>query len=85
MRKQIVHNIHVVNDLLAHVNGSAIVFESFLDRDDGPVDAGAVTARGGQKHPLSSGDGVILEPVAHARNPGHAEANSRAGHVISLR
>ena len=70
-------DVDVVHDLLAHVDGRAVVLERLLDGDHGAVDAGAVPARSGEQHPLVSGDGDILEPAAHARDPGHAEADPR--------
>ena len=76
-RLELGHDVDVVHDLLAHVDRRAVVLERLLDGDDGAVDAGAVAARGGEQHPLVSGDGDILEPAAHARDSGHAEADSR--------
>ena len=71
------HDVDVVHDLLAHVDGRAVVLERLLDGDHGAVDAGAVAARRREQHALVSGDGDILEPAAHARDSGHAEADSR--------
>src|SRR4029453_16322364 len=70
-------DVDVVHDLLAHVDRCAVVLERLLDRDHGPVDAGAVSARRREQHPLVSRDRDILEPAAHARPPGHAEAGPR--------
>jgi hypothetical protein len=53
-------DVDVVDDLLADVDGGAVVLERLLDRDDGSVDAGAVPARCCEQHPLASVDGGIL-------------------------
>ena len=45
----------VVDDLLADVDRRPVELESLLDRDDGPVDTGAVTPRRGQENPLLGG------------------------------
>ena len=42
---QVVDDVLVVDDLLAHVDRRAVEVERLLDRDDRPVDAGAVAAR----------------------------------------
>src|SRR6201999_4616762 len=46
---QFLDHVLVVDDLLAHVDGGAVEGQGALDRLHGPVDAGAVTARGGQE------------------------------------
>jgi hypothetical protein len=42
--------MEVVHDLLAHVDRRAVQLERALDRLDGPLDTGAVTARRGEKN-----------------------------------
>ena len=44
--------MHVVDDLLAHVDRGAVVLERLLDGDHRPVDAGAVSAGRRQQHAL---------------------------------
>ena len=53
-------DVDVVHDLLAHVDGRAVVLERLLDGDDRTVDSRAVAARGREQHPLGPGDGGIL-------------------------
>ena len=48
------HHVDVVHDLLAHVDGRAVVLERLLDGDDGAVDTGAVSAGGREQHLLLS-------------------------------
>ena len=50
-------DVLVVHDLLAHVDRRTVELEGLLDRDDGPVDAGAVAPRRGQEDPLGGGRG----------------------------
>ena len=45
-------DVDVVHDLLAHVHRRAVVLERLLDGDDRAVDSGAVSAGGGEQHPL---------------------------------
>ena len=71
-------DVDVVHDLLAHVDGCAVVLEGLLDGDHRPVDARAVAARGRQQHPFRPVDRGILEPAAFEWKPGHAEADRRA-------
>jgi hypothetical protein len=52
---ELLDNVLVVDDLLAHVDGSAVQLERLLDRLDGAVDAGAVAARSGEQELLGSG------------------------------
>jgi hypothetical protein len=54
---QLLDHVLVVDDLLAHVDGRAVDVERALDGLDGPVDAGAVAARGGQQKLLGGGGG----------------------------
>jgi hypothetical protein len=49
---QRLHHVLVVHDLFPHVDGCAVEFERALDGLHGSVDAGAVSARPGQQHPL---------------------------------
>ena len=46
---QLLDDVLVVDDLLAHVDGRAVELEGALDRLHGAVDAGAVAPRGGQE------------------------------------
>ena len=43
-RLELPHDVDVVDDLLADVDGGAVVLERPLDRLDGALDAGAVAA-----------------------------------------
>ena len=47
------HDVLVVDDLLAHVDRRAVELEGLLHRDDGAVDAGAVAAGGGEQDTLA--------------------------------
>jgi len=51
------HDVRVVDDLLAHVDGPPVVLERSLDRVDGPLDPGAIAAGRGQKDPASPNRG----------------------------
>jgi hypothetical protein len=51
-RAQLLDDVLVVHDLLAHVHGCAVQVERPLDRLHGPVDAGAVAARLGEQQLL---------------------------------
>jgi hypothetical protein len=85
---ELAHDVHVVHDLLAHVDGSPEVLERLLDRDHRAVDAGAVPARGGEQHPLLSGNGTIDETPANRGDAGRGQddrAVRDAGHPPSLR
>ena len=53
--RQLVHNIAVMDDLAAHVNGRAEGFKGDFDDVDGAHHAGAKTARFEQQHPLLAG------------------------------
>jgi hypothetical protein len=52
-------DVNVVDDLLADVDGRAVVLEGLLDGDDRPVDAGAVAAGSSEQHPLRPVDGGV--------------------------
>ena len=52
---QLVHNIAVMDNLAADVDGGAEGFKSDLHDVDGAYDAGAKTARLEQQHPLLTG------------------------------
>jgi hypothetical protein len=54
------HDVLVVHDLLAHVDGGAVVLERLLDGHDGPVDSCTIAAWGRQEHTLVTGHRVIL-------------------------
>jgi hypothetical protein len=51
---QLGHDVLVVHDLLAHVDGGAVELECALDGLHGAVDAGTVAARGGEQQLLGS-------------------------------
>ena len=51
---ELLDDVLIVDDLLAHVNGRAVGFERALDRLDGAVNSGAVAARGGKQDLLGS-------------------------------
>ena len=53
-RLEVGHDVLVVHDLLAHVDGRAVEVQRLLDGDHGPVDAGAVAARRRQQDGRSS-------------------------------
>ena len=53
-------HVDVVNDLLAHVNGSAEPLESFLDSDDCPIYSCTVPTWCGQQHPLCLAAGGLV-------------------------
>ena len=46
---ELLDDVLIVDDLLAHLNGRAVGFERALDRLDGAVNSGAVAARGGKQ------------------------------------
>ena len=52
---QVFDDVAVVDDLLAHVHGRSVEVQSLLDGDHRTVDAGAVSARGGEKDTSLSG------------------------------
>ena len=49
---ELAHDVRVVDDLLADVDGLPVERERPLDRLDRPLDAGAIAARRGQEDPL---------------------------------
>ena len=51
-RLEVAHDVRVVDDLLAHVDGAAVERKSPLDRLDRPFDAGAIAARRGEEDTL---------------------------------
>ena len=59
------HDVLVVHDLLAHVDGCAVQVERLLDRHDGPVDARAVAAGCREEHALRG-----VSHAVHRRSPG---------------
>ena len=72
-------HVQVVDDLLAHVDRGAVGGQGDLDDVDGPLDAGAVAAGGGQQHPAGGGEGwdgeaahapILSTPAARARRAG---------------
>ena len=81
------HDVPVVHDLLAHVDGRAVLLEGLLDGLDGAVDAGAVAAGRGEQDALAgrvagagrdlrSGHGSRVR--APARRPRPRRARTRA-------
>ncbi len=50
---QRLHHVAVVHDLMPDVDRRAVLFQRTFDGLDGTVDAGAVSARLGQQHPLA--------------------------------
>ena len=60
---ELLDDVLVVDDLLAHVDRRAVEVERALDRLHGAVDAGAVAARRGQQDPLRGG-GAVWMPCA---------------------
>lgn len=67
------HHVDVVDDLLADVHGFAVLLERLLDRDDGPVDAGAVAARGREQDPLGPADREVTQSSARCGDPRRGE------------
>ena len=51
-RLEIAHDVDVVDDLLAHVDGRSVVVECLLDSLDGALDSCAVAARRGEEDAL---------------------------------
>ena len=51
-RLEVAHDVDVVDDLLAHVDGRPVVLERELDRLDGALDPGAVAARRSEEDAL---------------------------------
>jgi hypothetical protein len=49
---QVADDVRVVDDLLAHVDRSAVLLEQTLDRLDSPLDTRAIAPRGGEQDPL---------------------------------
>ena len=52
------HDVVVVDDVVAHVDGRPVLVEQALDDLDRPVDAGAERARRGKQHALAHLDGL---------------------------
>ncbi len=52
---EVAHDVRVVDDLLAHVDGRPVQVEELVDRVDGPFDPGAIAARRCQEDPLNHG------------------------------
>ena len=74
-------DVAIVDDLLTHVDGCAVLLEGLLDGLDRAVDAGAVAARLGEEHAL----GAALaggRRISRVRDT-EIERNSRR-HVTSL-
>ena len=60
---QLLDDVLVVHDLLAHVDGRAVELERALDRLHGAVDAGAVAARSGEEDLLGCVSHAVHERV----------------------
>ena len=77
-RLEVTDDVDVVDDLLADVDGRAIVVERLLDRLDGALDAGAVAARRGQED-SSHGTGTAVSRRGAATGPesGRLRGSSR--------
>ena len=74
----------VVDDLLADVDGRAVLFEGLLDGFDGAIHAGAVTARGGEQDALASrvagaGRGLRSGHASSVRAPARAPGRGEHG------
>ena len=78
------HHVAVVNNLLTHVDGRAVVLQRLLNSDHGTVNACAVTARGGEQDFLLTGDGGggfnLGAAAALAGYGRQAQGNSFSGH-----
>ena len=78
------HHVAVVNNLLAHVDGRAVVLQRLLNSNHGTVNARAVTARGGEQDFLLTGDGCggfnVGAAAALAGYGRQAQGNSFSGH-----
>jgi hypothetical protein len=59
---ELLDDVLVVDDLLAHVHGRAVQVERTLDRLHGAIDAGAVSARRGEQDPLRGVRGDRCHP-----------------------
>ena len=57
---EILHDVPVVHDLLAHVDRRTVGLERLLDRHHRPIDAGAVPARSRHDHAPSAARGVAI-------------------------
>ncbi|MDQ1571603.1 MAG: hypothetical protein QOF79_2277, partial [Actinomycetota bacterium] len=53
------NNVHVVDDLLAHIDGRTEALERLLDGDYRSIHSRTIAARGSKEHTLGSGDGVV--------------------------
>jgi hypothetical protein len=64
-------DVLVVHDLLADVDRRPVGLQRLLDRDDGPVDAGAVAARGSEQDTLGGiGHAPIVSCLAGCQRRG---------------
>ena len=77
---QLGHDVDVVNDLLADVDGGTESLERLLDRDDGSIDPRAVSPGRSEQHPLGSVDRDILEALTAPRNAGHGHVYRGSAH-----
>ncbi len=66
---QLLDDVLVVHDLLAHVHRRAVELERVLDRLHGPVDARAIAARGGQEQLLGGGGHAPMVGPATLKRP----------------
>src|SRR3954449_13068879 len=84
---QLLDDVLVVDDLLAHVDRRTVELERALDGLHGPVDARAVAARGGEEELLGSGHRRAWYEVAARVSEGAAptRASSRSPHPLNER
>lgn len=76
---EIAHDVDVVNDLLADVDGGAVVIEGLLDRLDGALDPRAVAARRCQEDSFDHTDRVSVRRFAGVARRSDAGGIARAG------
>jgi hypothetical protein len=84
LRFELGHDMDVVDDLLADVDGGAVALERLLDGDDGAVDARAVAAGRGEQDLLLSAHRVILEPPTRPRYAGQGQMDGGCAHPSIL-
>ena len=64
LRLELAHDVDVVHDLLAHVDGGTVSFERLLDGDHRTIDACAVPAGRGEQDLLRPGDRKVTQVLA---------------------
>ena len=80
-RLEVAHDVGVVDDLLAHVDGWAVQLERPLDGLDGALDPGAEPARRREKHSLHHGDDGSPAPAPTRQSSGPEKARRSGGSV----